>query len=34
MHTLPASYGLFFLTVMRDRGHAEADILADVYAEY
>lgn len=28
MHTLPASYGLFFLTVMRDRGHAEADILA------
>lgn len=28
MPTLPAAYGLFFLTVMRDRGHAEAEVLA------
>ena len=28
MPTLPAAYGLFFLTLMHDRGHDEASVLA------
>lgn len=28
MHTLPATYGLFLLTLLLDRGHSEAEMLA------